>query len=57
MVIVRGYLDGKEVYNKECFISDINIYAEEALNSWETIDDCGFIEVEVEDENGYIWHP
>jgi len=41
MVIVRGYLDGKEVYNKE----------------WEDADDIGFIEVEVEDENGYIWHP
>jgi len=57
MVIVRGYLDGKEVYNKECNKSDINIYAEKALNSWEDADDIGFIEVEVEDENGYIWHP
>lgn len=57
MVTVIGYLDSKEIYSKQCNKSEVETYVQEALNSWEDADDAGFIEVKIEDENGYMWHP
>lgn len=54
---VIGYFDGNEIYNKECTQSEVNIYIQEAYESWEDADDAGFIEVKIEDDNGYLWSP
>lgn len=54
---VMGYLNGEEVYNKECNKSEVDTCIQESLDSWESSDDIGNIEVEVEDNNGYISHP
>lgn len=54
---VIGRLDGEEIYNKECNQTEVNTYVQEAFDSWEDADDAGYIEVMIEDDKGYIWHP